>query len=90
MEQDPHDKTRAELHILEAMVQAFERREEVFSAIEAAQTQDEARTAVAKLLGMDELQARAVLDMQARRWTQGERRIITDHIAVLRSELEPT
>jgi DNA gyrase subunit A len=90
MEQDPHDKTRAELHILEAMVQAFERREEMFSAIGAAQTQDEARTAVAKLLGMDELQAHAVLNMQARRWAQGEQRIITDHIAVLRSELEPT
>ncbi|MDQ0095143.1 DNA gyrase subunit A [Paeniglutamicibacter psychrophenolicus] len=90
MEQDPQDKTRAELHILEAMVQAFERREEVFSAIEAAQTQDEARTAVVNLLGMDEIQTRAVLDMQARRWTQGEQLKITEHIAVLRAELEPT
>ncbi|RAX47968.1 DNA gyrase subunit A [Arthrobacter sp. AQ5-05] len=90
MEQDPHDKTRAELHILEAMVQAIERREEVFAAIESAETHDEAYDAVAKLLGMDGLQARAVLDMQARRWTQGERRKITDHIAVLRAEPEPT
>ena len=90
MEPDPHDKTRAELHILEAVALALERREEVFSAIESAQTQDEARTAVAKLMGMDELQARAVLDMQARRWTQGEQRKITDRIAVLRFELEPT
>lgn len=90
MEQDPHDKTRAELHILEAVALALERRKELFDAIEAAQTQDEARTAVAKLLGMDELQTHAVLDMQARRWTQGEQRKITERIAVLRSELEPT
>jgi DNA gyrase subunit A len=88
MEQDPHDKTRAKLHILQAVAQAIERREEVFSAIEAAQTQDEARTALAKLLGMDEIQAHAVLDMQARRWTQGEQRKIAEHTAVLRAELE--
>ena len=90
MEQDRHDKARAELHILEAVAQAIERREEVFSAIEAAQTQDKARTALAKLLGMDEIQAYAVLDMQARRWMQGEQRKVVERIAVLRSELEPT
>ena len=88
MEQDPHDKTREELQLLEALAQAFGRREEVFAAIESAETPDEARDAEAKLLGMDELQARAVLDMQARRWTQGEQRKIVDHIAVLRAELE--
>ena len=89
MEQDPHDKTRTELQILEALAQATERREEVFAAIAPAETQDEARAAVAKLLGVGEIRARAVLDMQARRWTQGEQRKITDHIAVLRAELEP-
>lgn len=88
MKQDPGNSTRAELQILEAVVQALERREEVFAAIEGAETQDEARAAVAKLLGVGEMEARAVLDMQARRWTQGERRKITDHIAVLRAELE--
>jgi DNA gyrase/topoisomerase IV subunit A len=86
---DAQDKTRDELQLLEAMVQANDRREEVFSAIETSETPDEARAAVAKLLGVGEILARAVLDMQARRWTQGERRKITDHLAMLRAELEP-
>ncbi|GAA1882009.1 hypothetical protein GCM10009715_30560 [Paeniglutamicibacter psychrophenolicus] len=88
MEPDPHDKTRAELQILEAIVQAFDRREEVFAAIAPAETHEEACAAVEKLLGVGEMEARAVLDMQARRWAQGEQRKITDHIAVLRAELE--
>ncbi|MFL4472981.1 DNA gyrase subunit A [Paeniglutamicibacter sp. MACA_103] len=85
---DPRNNTRAELQILEAIVQAIDRRAELFTAIEATQTHDEAIAAAAKLLGVGEIQARAVLDMQARRWTQGELRKITDHIAVLRAELE--
>lgn len=85
---DAQDKTRDELQLLEAIVQAIDRREEVFTAIEAAETQDEARAAVAKLLGVGEILAHAVLDLQARRWAQGERRTITDHLAMLRAELE--
>ncbi len=88
MEQDPRNHTREALEILEAIVQAMDRREEVFAAIEATETLDEAAAAVAKLLSVGEIQARAVLDMQVRRWTQGERRRITGHVAVLRAELE--
>ncbi|NKG20175.1 DNA gyrase subunit A [Paeniglutamicibacter terrestris] len=85
---DAQDKTRDELQLLEAMMQAIDRREEVFAAIETSETQDEARAAVAKLLGVEEILARAVLDMQARRWAQGERRTITDQLAMLRAKLE--
>lgn len=88
MEPNRRENTLEALKILEAMVQAIDRREEVFTAIAAAQTQDEARDAVAKILGVGEIRAIAVLNMQARRWTQGERRKIVDHIEEIRSELE--
>lgn len=88
MEPNRRENTLEKLKILEVMVQAIDRREEVFTAIAAAQTPDEARDAVAKVLGVGEIRAHAVLDMQARRWTQGERRKIVDHIEEIRTELE--
>jgi DNA gyrase/topoisomerase IV subunit A len=88
MEPETREKTLMEVQLLESLVQAIDRREEVFRAIESTETDGEARDAVAALLGVGEIGARAVLDMQARRWTLGHRRTIAGHIKMLRSELE--
>lgn len=76
------------VQILEALAQAVNRHDEVFAAIEASETHEEALAAVGQVLGIGEIQSRAVLDMQARRWTQGEVRKIAAQIAVRRSELK--
>lgn len=88
MEPNRCEYTLEVLKILEALVQAIDRREEVFTAIESAETAEEASRVLETILNVEESPARAVLDMQARRWTQGERRKIVDHIKVLRTELE--
>ncbi|WP_411732234.1 DNA gyrase subunit A [Paeniglutamicibacter sp.] len=88
MEPDRREKTLTEVQLLESLVQAIDRREEVFRAIESTETDDEARDAVAALLDVGEIQARIVLDMQARRWTLGHRRTIAGHLKRLRSELD--
>ncbi|GAA5228829.1 DNA gyrase subunit A [Paeniglutamicibacter antarcticus] len=77
-----------ELRILEAMLQAINEREKVFAAIETSETHEEALAALGQVLGIGEIRARAVLDMQARRWTHGEARKLEAQIAVRRSEPE--
>lgn len=88
MEPNRRENTLEKLKILEALVQAIDRREEVFTAIESAETVEEASHVLETLLNVEESPARAVLDMQARRWTQSERRKIVDHIEEVRTELE--
>lgn len=51
--------------ILDALVQAMDRRDEVFQMIEDSEDGDEAIRRVGQLLGVGELGSRAVLDLQA-------------------------
>lgn len=88
METERREQLLRQVHILEALAQAIDRRGEVFAAIETSQTHQEALAAVGQVLGVAEIQSRAILDMQARRWTQGEARKITAQIAAGRSELD--
>ena len=71
-----HDERqmREELLILEALLQAMDRRGEVFQAIEDSEDVDEAIQRVGQLLGVGALESRAVLDLQARRLTRDQRR----------------
>lgn len=80
-------KIRSELMILEALVVAMERREEVFAVLEESENDQQTRLFLGERLGLDEVQIRAILDMQIRRFTPTNRRMIEEHIAVLDHEL---
>lgn len=78
---------RDELMILDALVRAMDRRDEVFQMIEDSEDVDEARRRVGQLLGVGEVGARAVLDLQVRRLTRDQRRALASRAAELRSKL---
>jgi DNA gyrase/topoisomerase IV subunit A len=80
-------RTRQELMIVDALVRAMDRRDEVFQVIEDSEDVDEARRRVGQLLGVGELGSRAVLDLQARRLTRDQRRAIASRAEELRSML---
>jgi DNA gyrase/topoisomerase IV subunit A len=78
---------REELMVLDALVRAMDRRDEVFQMIEDSEDGDEAIRRVGRLLGVGELGSRAVLDLQARRFTRAQRQAIASRAEELRSKL---
>ncbi|WP_139006182.1 DNA gyrase subunit A [Arthrobacter crystallopoietes] len=78
---------RDELMILEGLLAAMDRRDEVFQVIEDSEDMQEATRRVGKLLGVGELRSRAILDMQARRFTRDQRRYIAAYAEDLRDKL---
>ena len=78
---------RQQLMVHEALVQAMDRRDEVFQVIEDSQDMDEAIRRVGQLLGVGELGSRFVLDMQVRRFTRDRRQALVSRAAELRSRL---
>ncbi|GAB12582.1 hypothetical protein ARGLB_020_00020 [Arthrobacter globiformis NBRC 12137] len=80
-------ETRQELMILDALVQAMDRRDEVFQMVEDSEDRDEAIRRVGQLLGVGELGSRAVLDLQARRFTREQRQAIASRAEELKSKL---
>ncbi|MBT2550105.1 MULTISPECIES: DNA gyrase subunit A [Arthrobacter] len=80
-------QTRQELIVLDALVQAMDRRDEVFQMIEDSEDMDEAIRRVGHLLGVGKLGSRAVLDLQARRFTRDQRQAIASRAEELRSKL---
>lgn len=80
-------QTRDQLMILEALVQAMDRRDEVFQVIDDSEDVDEAIRRVGQLLGVGALGSRAVLDLQVRRFTRDQRQAIASHAEELRSRL---
>ncbi|WP_090950652.1 DNA gyrase subunit A [Arthrobacter sp. ov118] len=80
-------QTRDELMILEALVQAMDRRDEVFQVIDDSEDVDEAIRRVGQLLGVGELASRFVLDLQVRRFTRDQRQAIASRAEELRSRL---
>jgi DNA gyrase/topoisomerase IV subunit A len=80
-------QTRDELMILEALVQAMDRRDEVFQVIDDSEDVDEAIRRVGQLLGVRELASRFVLDLQVRRFTRDQRQAIASRAEELRSRL---
>ncbi|SFT39712.1 hypothetical protein SAMN04487915_101199 [Arthrobacter sp. ov118] len=73
--------------ILEALVQAMDRRDEVFQVIDDSEDVDEAIRRVGQLLGVGELASRFVLDLQVRRFTRDQRQAIASRAEELRSRL---
>ncbi|MFC9352027.1 DNA gyrase subunit A [Arthrobacter sp. NPDC057013] len=78
---------RQELMIMDALLQAMDRRDEVFQMIEDSEDMDEAIGRVGGLLNVGELGSRAVLDLQARRFTREQRQAIASRAEELRSRL---
>ncbi len=73
-------KAEAAVHILRGLLKALDALDEVIALIRRSPTVEEARTGLMALLDIDEVQARAILDMQLRRLAALERqRIIDEH-----------
>jgi DNA gyrase subunit A len=78
-------KAEEEAHILRALLKALDALDEVIALIRASTTTEEARDGLMELLDIDEVQARAILDMQLRRLAALERQRIQDKHAELES-----
>jgi DNA gyrase subunit A len=81
------DAERQRLMVLDAMVLAIERRREVFDLIEHSTTADAAQDGLTELLGVEGTSAMAILDLQARRFTQRDRERIVEERDALRRHL---
>src|SRR5271165_3815676 len=66
-------KAAERLHIVAALIQAIDRIDEVITLIRASASAAEAQQALMGLLEIDEIQARAILDMQLRKLAALER-----------------
>ncbi|MBA2639578.1 MAG: DNA gyrase subunit A [Nocardioidaceae bacterium] len=74
-------------HILRGMVKALDSLDDVINLIRGSQTTEEARDGLMGLLEIDEIQARAILDMQLRRLAALERQKIIDDLAKLETQI---
>ncbi len=92
-----HDLRRAEerLHIVEGLLTALDRLDEVIALIRGSKDVQTAREGLMNLLGLSEKQAQAILDMRLQRLTQleisklvEEQKQLHEKIAYLRSVLE--
>ena len=74
------NKAEERAHILRGYLKALDALDEVIALIRRSPTVEEARDGLIDLLGIDELQARAILDLQLRRLAALERqKIIEEH-----------
>ncbi len=71
-------KARERAHILAGLLKALDAMDEVIATIRKSQTVEVARTNLRRLLGIDDIQAQAILDMQLRRLAALERKKIED------------
>jgi DNA gyrase subunit A len=76
-------KAEERAHILRAYLKALDALDEVIKLIRASATADDAREGLIKLLSIDDLQARAILNMQLRQLAALERQKIIDEAAEL-------
>jgi DNA gyrase subunit A len=74
-------KAEERAHILRGLVKALDMLDEVIALIRRSPTVDEARTGLIGLLGVDEIQANAILEMQLRRLAALERQKIIEELA---------
>lgn len=79
---------RARLEILDALVIAVDRRVELMAIVASSPDANEARTELMATLGLSQIQATAVLDLQVRRFATTERQRIVDERTELGAELE--
>jgi DNA gyrase subunit A len=76
-------KAEEDAHIYRGLVKALDALDEVIALIRASQTAEDARNGLIELLDIDEVQARAILDMQLRKLAALERQAIQDKLAEL-------
>jgi DNA gyrase subunit A len=76
-------KAEERAHILRGYLKALDALDEVIKLIRASATADDAREGLMKLLEIDDLQARAILNMQLRQLAALERQKIIDEAAEL-------
>ena len=84
---DHDQKVREELAILEALVTAVDRRDEVFRVVDDAADSEEAIRRIGELLDVGSLTSRFVLDMQLRRFTRDRRQALATRMDELKSAL---
>lgn len=80
-------RIRDQLMVVDALVRAIDRRDEVFQVVEDSEDEDEAIRRVAQLLGVDEFGGRVVLALQLRRLTRHQRQALACEAEELRSKL---
>ena len=80
-------KAEERAHILRGYVKALDALDEVIALIRRSPTVEEARDGLIALLSVDELQARAILDLQLRRLAALERQKIMDELAEIELEI---
>jgi DNA gyrase subunit A len=80
-------KAEERAHILRGYVKALDALDEVIALIRRSPTVEDAREGLITLLTIDELQARAILDMQLRRLAALERQKIVDELAEIELEI---
>lgn len=80
-------KAEERAHILRGYVKALDALDEVIALIRRSPTVEDARDGLITLLAIDELQARAILEMQLRRLAALERQKIMDELAEIELEI---
>jgi len=80
-------KAEERAHILRGYVKALDALDEVIALIRRSPTVEDARDGLISLLSIDELQARAILEMQLRRLAALERQKIMDELADIELEI---
>jgi DNA gyrase/topoisomerase IV subunit A len=75
---------RERLEILEAILAAIDRRSEVSDVIAASETAEDALPRLRELLGISQVGAMEILNMQWRRLARAERREIPERITEFR------
>ncbi|GGL03738.1 DNA gyrase subunit A [Salinibacterium xinjiangense] len=80
-------KAEERAHILRGYVKALDALDEVIALIRRSPTVEEAREGLITLLAVDELQARAILDLQLRRLAALERQKIMEDLAAIEVEI---
>ncbi|MFI7708136.1 DNA gyrase subunit A [Nonomuraea sp. NPDC049480] len=80
-------KAEERAHILRGLLKALERLDEVIALIRASESASHAQQGLMGLLGIDEVQAQAILDMQLRKLAALERRAIQDEYDSLMTQI---
>jgi DNA gyrase/topoisomerase IV subunit A len=79
------DETAQRLEILDAMIAAIDRRDEIFEIIDGADDADAACLGIAQVLAVTEVGAHAILSLQLRRLSRREVQRIRDEREHLRA-----
>ncbi len=80
-------KAQERAHILSALIKAIDRIDEVIALIRGSESAAVAQQGLMDLLEIDEIQARAILDMQLRRLAALERQQLIDEYEALMAEI---